>query len=97
MTFRTGGGPPNVVDAAVVLPVGAAVTRTDVPDLCARLSTLVDGRAHGVVLDGAGPELRELPRLAGLAGESPEVGRQPEEREQPGGVEEVADPGDPAG
>lgn len=119
-----------MVDSAVTLAVGAAVTRADIAGLCTGLAALVDGRERGVVvcdvsgvgrpsvvtvealarlgltarrhgwrlvLDGAGPDLRALVRLLGLAGALPEAGREPEQREQPGGVEEVADPRDPSG
>jgi hypothetical protein len=119
-----------MADSVVSFVVGATVTRTDVPDLCAALSALVGGRDPGVVvcdvsavvkpavvtvealarlrltarrhgwrlaLDGVGPDLRGLVGLLGLAGQLPETGRESEEREQPGGVEEVVDPRDASG
>lgn len=72
------------------------------PDL-AMVETLVRLRLTAsrlgwrLVLDGAGPELRALLHLLGLAGELPEAGREPEEREQSVGVEEIVDPRDPPG
>jgi ABC-type transporter Mla MlaB component len=142
------------------LAVGAALTRADIPALCAGLAELLRGRAgdavicdvsgvtrpdavtvealarlrmtarrHGrrMVVAGAHPGLLDLVRLFGLADElalagelaladelalagelplaggsaadggSAEAGRQPEQREQAGGVEEVVDGRDPPG
>jgi ABC-type transporter Mla MlaB component len=114
----------------VPFAVGAAVTRADIPALCADLAELLRGRGPGVVLcdlaavarpdvvtvealarlrmtarrygwrllvDGAGPALLELVGLLGLTDLLPEAGRQPEEREEAGGVEEVVDRRDPPG
>ncbi|MBB4754456.1 hypothetical protein BJ964_008617 [Actinoplanes lobatus] len=54
-------------------------------------------RRHGrrLRVDGAGPPLRSLAALLGLGDLLVQVGGEPEQREQPGGVEEVDDPGDP--
>ncbi|MEV6637530.1 STAS domain-containing protein [Actinoplanes sp. NPDC051470] len=86
-------------DRGVVVCDVSAVGRPTVVTVEALARLRLTARRHGrrLMLDGAGPELRGLLRLLGLAGELPEVGREAEEREQPGGVEEVVDPGDPAG
>ena len=114
----------------VSFALGTAVTRADIPALCAGLAELLRGRAGGVVtcdvaglagpdvvavealarlrmtarrhgwrlvVSGAGPELAELVRLLGLADALPEVGGEAEQREQPVGVQEAVDRGDPAG
>ncbi|WBB67519.1 STAS domain-containing protein [Micromonospora sp. WMMD812] len=114
---------------AISFAVGA-VTRADIPDLCADLAELLRGRGPGVVtcdvtgvtwpdvvtvealarlgltarrhgwrlvVSGAGAELRRLVGLLGLTGALAEPGRQPEHREQAGGVEEVGDRRDPPG
>lgn len=119
-----------MADTVVPFAVGAAVTRADIPVLCADLAGLLRGRGPGVVLcdlagvarpdvvtvetlarlrmtarrhgwrllvDGAGPALLELFGLLGLSDVLPEAGRQPEEREEAGGVEEVVDRRDPPG
>jgi hypothetical protein len=119
-----------MAEAETFFAVGAAVTRADIPGLCAGLASLLRGRGGGVVtcdvtavarpdlvtvealarlrltarrhgwrlvVGGAGPDLLGLVRLLGLADALLEVGRQPEQREQPGGVEEVVDGRDPAG
>lgn len=60
-----------------------------------RLAAADEG--YAVELRDASPWLRELLDLCGLEGVLPLVDqRQPEEREQPGGVEEEIQPGDPA-
>jgi STAS domain len=129
MSFGGSGGPLYMADSAVFFAVGAAVTRADVPGLCAELAALVSDRESGLVvcdvsgvgrpsvatvealarlrltalrhgwglvIRGAGPELGGLLRLAGLSGVLPEAAREPEEGEQPGGVEEVVDARDPS-
>ncbi|MEU1789289.1 STAS domain-containing protein [Streptomyces sparsogenes] len=127
--------------APVVLVLGRAVRRTEVPGLCARLRELASRGAEGgpVVVDvsavcapdlavlealarlrltarrlgrrirlrGASGELRALLARAGLdavlpaadlpRGEGVEAGGQAEEGEQPGGVQEGVERGDPAG
>ncbi|MGK5741636.1 STAS domain-containing protein [Micromonospora sp. URMC 103] len=114
----------------IFFPVGPAVTRADVPALCADLADLLRGRGPGVVtcdvagvtrpdvvtvealarlgltarrhgwrllVRDAGPGLLRLVGLLGLTDVLFEPGRQPEQREQALGVEEVGDRGDPAG
>ena len=111
---------------AASFALGVTVTRTDIPDLCARLAELVKGHdlvvcdvagvarpdvvtvaalarlrltagryGCGLVLAGAGPDLLALIRLVGLADVLAQPGWEPEEREQPLGVEEVVDGRDP--
>jgi anti-anti-sigma regulatory factor len=115
---------------AIHFVVGSAVTRADIPVLCADLADLLRGRAgvvvicdvagvarpdvvtvealarlrvtarrHGrrLVVSGAAPGLRRLVALLGLTEALSEPGRQPEQWEQAGGVEEVVDRGDPPG
>jgi ABC-type transporter Mla MlaB component len=63
----------------------------------ARLQLTAARHGRFVVLDRAPPSLVELVALAGLARIlrlSVEVGRQPEHREEAGGVEEEGDAGD---
>jgi anti-anti-sigma regulatory factor len=94
-----GGG-----DHAVVCDVGAVMDPDAVTvDALARLQLIARRLGHQVLLRGACAELRDLLALAGLCGVLPpcaelglEPGRQTEEREQAGGVEEEDDPGDPA-
>lgn len=162
MSSGAAAGPIRMAAPVIFFSVGAAVTRAEIPVLCADLAALVSGRDGGVVVcdggvvvcdvtgvarpdvvtvealarlrltarrrgwrlvvGGAGRDLRALLRLLGLAevlpeasaGALPEVlsqasagtlpeavlsetGRQPEEREQSGGVEEIVDRRDPAG
>ncbi|MDI6099961.1 STAS domain-containing protein [Actinoplanes sp. NEAU-A12] len=111
-----------------------AVTRADIPALCADLAELLHGTPGGIVVcevtgtpaadvalvealarlrltarrhgrrlhvAGAGPELLTLTGLLGLTDVLfepvlPQVGRETEEREQAGGVEEVVDARDPS-
>jgi anti-anti-sigma regulatory factor len=64
-------------------------------DYLARLKLGLKRGGCELCLAHPGPELKELIELAGLSGVLVEVERQPEEREQPGGVEkegELADP-----
>ncbi len=110
-----------MTSAPIRLAVAAAVTRADIPDICAELADRLRGRSgelvicdvaevirpdvvtvetlarlrltarrHGarLVVAGADPQLRDLLRLLGLDGALPEASRQPEQREQPRGVEE---------
>jgi ABC-type transporter Mla MlaB component len=85
------------------------VTRLTEPDLEAvdvlarfRLTARRSGR--WLRLDNPSPRLRDLLALVGLdevlrpgGSSGVEAGRQPEQREQPGGVEERVQPDDPAG
>ncbi|BCY11656.1 STAS domain-containing protein [Actinoplanes sp. L3-i22] len=86
-------------DRGVVLCDVSGVTRPTVVTVEALARLRLTARRHGrrLLLAGARPDLRGLIRLLGLAGELPEVGREPEQREQPGGVQEVVDPGDAPG
>jgi hypothetical protein len=64
--------------------------------LC-RLRLALANEGHGLELRDALPGLRELLSLCGLEVVLPLVFQgQPEEREQPDGVEEEIEPGDPA-
>ena len=78
------------------------VGRVTTPDLATiealcRLRLAVADRGFAVQLRGASPGLRELLGLCGLDGALPLVDEgQPEQREQPVGVEEEVEPGDPA-
>jgi hypothetical protein len=64
--------------------------------LC-RLRLAVADRGYAVELRDASPGLRELLGLCGLDGALPLVVEgQPEQGEQPVGVEEEVEPGDPA-
>ena len=72
-------------------------------DALARVALVARRLGRDVRVEGASPELRELLALAGLAGVVPCAGDlpldavgQPEQREEPGGVEEEDDPADPA-
>ena len=83
---------------AVICDV-AGVARPDVVTVEALARLRVTARRHGrrLVVTGAAPPLRRLVELLGLTGLLPEPGRQPEQREQAGGVEEVVDRRDPPG
>lgn len=82
----------------VVCDVGG-VTSPDlatIEALCFLRLSLTD-RGCAVGLRGASGELWDLVRLCGLSGVLPLVDQgQTEEGEQPGGVEEEVEPGDPA-
>ena len=90
-------GPRRVVcDVAALTPDAAAL------DALARLQLMARRLGLQVRLSGASAELVELLSLAGLLGVLPVNGpsgveprRQPEQREERGGVEEEGDPGDP--
>jgi anti-anti-sigma regulatory factor len=108
--------------------VSAAVTRADIPALCADLADRLRGHTGGVVvcdltavtrpdvvtvealarlrltarrhgctlvIRGRDPNLGGLIGLLGLDDALPEAGREPEQREEPRGVEEVVDGSDP--
>ena len=81
----------------VVCDAGA-VRRPDVATVEALIRLRQTARRHGrrLTLAGAGPELLTLVALLGLGDLLPEAGREPEQREQPGGVEEVVHPRDAA-
>jgi hypothetical protein len=83
----------------VVICDVAGVARPTVVTVEALARLRLVARRHGwrLVVRGAGPDLLQLVALLGLADALPEAGRQPEEREQAGGVEEVVDRGDPPG
>src|SRR4051812_1458017 len=72
-------------DRGVVVCDVSGVGRPTVVTVEALVRLRLTARRHGsrLVLDGAGPDLRALVRLLGLAGELPEAGRESEEREQP--------------
>lgn len=80
---------PVACDASVLEAELAAV------DALARLALAVRRRGGWLRVSGASPELRELVELCGLTERlGVERERQPEEREQPLGVQERVDPGD---
>jgi len=83
----------------VVICDVADVVRPDVVTVEALARLSVTARRHGwrLVVDGASPDLRHLVGLLGLTDALPEAIGQTEQREQPGGVEEGVDPGDPPG
>ena len=76
----------------------AGVAEPDAVTVEALVRLRLTARRHGrrLVVRGAPPDLLLLVRLFGLADVLPEAGGQPEQREQPGGVEEVVDRRDPA-
>src|SRR4051812_33200508 len=76
-------------DGLVICDV-AEVIRPDVVTVETLARLRLTARRHGarLVVAGADARLRDLLRLLGLDGALPEVGWQPEQREQPGGVEE---------
>ena len=88
------GRPGGVVVCDVV-----GVTRPDAVTVDALARLRLTARRHGwdLVVGGAGPDLLGLLRLAGLTDVLPQVGREPEQREQADGVEEVGDGRDPPG
>ena len=75
----------------------ADVVRPDVATVGALARLRLTARRHGwtLVVNGAEPRLLELVNLLGLDEALPQVGRQPEQREQAGGVEKVVDGRDP--
>lgn len=88
------GRPPGTVACHV-----AAVASPDVVTVEALARLRLTARRHGwrFVVRDAGPALLRLMALLGLAEVLAEPGRQPEQREEPLGVQEVGDPGDPPG
>ena len=73
--------------------------RPDVIALEALARLSLTARRHGwrLVVSGGSADLLELADLLGLTDALLEPVRQPEQREQAGGVEEVVDRGDPSG
>lgn len=71
----------------------AGVVRPDVVMVEALARLRLTARRHGwsLVVTGAGPDLLELVRLLGLTDGLLQAGRQVEQREEAGGVEEVVD------
>ena len=86
------GGPGGVVTCDV-----AGVARPDVGTVEALARLRLTARRHGWQLEisGAGPELAALLGLLGLTDVLLQVRGQPEQREQPPGVQEVVHPRDP--
>ena len=85
----------------VICDVGA-LTRPDAGtvDALARLQLAARRCGCRIRLRNVGPELEDLLALAGLAEAVPvesrvQRGREPEQGEQPGGVEELGEPADP--
>lgn len=74
----------------------ADVAHSDVVTVEALARLRLTARRHGcsLVVTGAGPDLLELVRLLGLTDALPQAGRQSEQREEAGGVEEIVDGGD---
>ena len=97
-------GPSSKTGRVVICDLGGIVA----PDLStvdslARFQLSVQARGCSVHLRNVPPELRELLEVCGLSEvipiceESPPVDKgQPEQGKHPGGVEEEAEPGDPA-
>ncbi|MEV4200061.1 STAS domain-containing protein [Micromonospora globbae] len=88
------GRAPGVVACEV-----GAVDRPDVVTVEALARLRLTARRHGwrLVVRDAGPGLLRLVELLGLTDALGQSGRQPEQREQALGVEEVGDLGDPPG
>jgi anti-anti-sigma regulatory factor len=86
---RGRGGGVVICDVAAVAHPGVVTV-----EVLVRLR--LTARRHGwsLVVSGAGPDLLELVRLLGLNDALSQVGRQSEEREQAGGVEEIVDGSD---
>jgi anti-anti-sigma regulatory factor len=91
--------PDTRPDVVVVCDVSGLVRADlDVVDALARLALAARRRGRSIEVRRACPRLRELLELTGLdetAGLRLEPLGQPEEREQPGGVEEEDDPTEP--
>jgi ABC-type transporter Mla MlaB component len=75
----------------------AGVARPDVVTIEALARLCLTARRHGarLVVAGADPRLLDLVDLLGLGDALPEAGRQPEQREQAGSVEEEGQGRDP--
>ncbi|WP_222870633.1 STAS domain-containing protein [Micromonospora sp. MP36] len=88
------GRGPGIVTCDV-----GGVARPDVVTVEALARLRLTARRHGwqLVVRGAGPDLLGLVGLLGLTDALPESGRQTEQREETGGVEEVGDRRDPPG
>jgi hypothetical protein len=80
----------------VICEVGG-MGQADVVAVEALARLRLTARRHGwrLLVSGACPELVALVRLVGLAEALPQVGRQAEDRKQPGCVQEVVEGGDP--
>jgi anti-anti-sigma regulatory factor len=82
---------------SVVCDVSAvAVPNAAMVEALARLALTARRAGRRLAVAGAAPDLLRLVALYGLADVLPQAGGEPEQREQPGGVEEVRDPADPA-
>jgi hypothetical protein len=81
----------------VVCDVSAARPDVVTVEALARLRLTAQRYGWCLVVSGAGPQLRDLVVLLGLADVLPQSGRQPVQREEPLGVEEVVDRHDPPG
>ena len=93
---------PRMGDRTIVLGVGG-IARPDAVtvDALARLQLTARRLGYSIVLSDVPPELRELLEFTGLDDVVPVwvrllgPGWQPEEREQPGGIEKEGHPADP--
>lgn len=100
---RVGAFLEDSADHTIVCDVSALVSPDVVAvDALARLQLTVQRSGHRIQLQHACSELRELLSFTGLddavpllPGSSLEARGEPEEGEEPGGVQEEADPGDP--
>ena len=96
--------PPQPNDRMLVVCDVGGIDRPGLEaiDGVARLALAARRLGCGVRLENASPELRDLVAFVGLADVLPcsiasavESGRQAEQREEPGGVEEERDPANP--
>jgi len=81
----------------VVCDVGEAPPSVVTIEALVRLRQTAQRYSCRLVVSGAGPYLWALVVLLGLGDVLPESGREPVQREEPLGVEEVVDRGDPPG
>jgi len=97
--------PPTKPDPGVVVVEVRAITKPDLAtvEALSRLQVSVHGLGCTIRLRNASPELKELLGLCGLTAALPLCDElsvidqgQTEEREEPLGVEEEVEPGDPA-
>jgi ABC-type transporter Mla MlaB component len=86
------GGDVVICDVAGVAEPDAVTV-----EALARLRVTARRHGWGLAVSGASPELLQLVRLFGLSAVLPQPGRQAEQREQAGGIEEVVDGRDPPG
>ncbi|MFD7815883.1 STAS domain-containing protein [Streptomyces sp. NPDC059785] len=82
-----------IVDVAGLGPPGLGPPGLVTVDVLARMQLAAKRAGGRIRLRNADPALRALLVLVGLG---VDVGRQPEEREPPGGVEEAVQSGDPS-